>query len=88
MTSSLGWMLASPNAMLVHLRREGNKLFDKPLPQLESDLAKLFEDLKQYGHVWPPISTWDVRKQTDKMRLSSLIQHGSYEVASAGDVAG
>ncbi|AKA95618.1 hypothetical protein AOT31_00270 [Corynebacterium ulcerans] len=44
-------MLASPNAMLVHLRREGNKLFDKPLPQLESDLAKLFEDLKQYGHV-------------------------------------
>nr|WP_234944492.1 hypothetical protein [Corynebacterium ulcerans] len=41
MTSSLAWMLASPNAMLVHLRREGNKLFDKPLPQLESDLPKL-----------------------------------------------
>lgn len=33
------------------MRREGNKLFDKPLPQLESDLARLFDLLQQYEEV-------------------------------------
>ncbi|CAB0533509.1 IS110 family transposase [Corynebacterium diphtheriae] len=33
------------------LDREGNKLFDKPLPQVESDLAKLFDALQQHGTV-------------------------------------
>ena len=27
----------------------GNKLFDKPLPQLESDLAGVFRQLQEYG---------------------------------------
>lgn len=31
------------------LDREGNKLFDKPLPQLQSDLATLFDDLQRHG---------------------------------------
>lgn len=33
------------------LDREGNKLFNKPLPQVESDLAKLFDALQQHGAV-------------------------------------
>lgn len=33
------------------LDREGNKLFDKPLPQVESDLAELFDALQQHGAV-------------------------------------
>ncbi|PLW03718.1 IS110 family transposase [Corynebacterium ulcerans] len=37
--------------MFAYSRREGNKLFDKPLPQLEPDLARLFDQLQQSGEV-------------------------------------
>ncbi|CAB0824385.1 IS110 family transposase [Corynebacterium diphtheriae] len=33
------------------LDRDGNKVFDKPLPQLESDLASVFHQLQEHGTV-------------------------------------
>lgn len=33
------------------LDRDGNKVFDKPLPQLESELARVFHELQQHGTV-------------------------------------
>ncbi len=34
------------------LDRDGNKVFDKPLPQLESELAGVFHQLQKLGPGW------------------------------------
>ncbi|CAB0773336.1 IS110 family transposase [Corynebacterium diphtheriae] len=48
---SLGLDVGKTEHHACALDREGNKLFDKPLPQVESDLAKLFNALQQHRTV-------------------------------------
>ncbi|CAB0625995.1 IS110 family transposase [Corynebacterium diphtheriae] len=48
---SLGLDVGKTEHHACALDREGNKLFNKPLPQVESDLAKLFNALQQHRTV-------------------------------------
>ncbi|WP_070858538.1 transposase [Corynebacterium sp. HMSC061H03] len=45
----LGLDIRKSNYQTCTLDREGNKVFDKPLPQLKSELAALFNDFQDRG---------------------------------------
>lgn len=54
------------------VNKDGTKVFDKPLPQLESELAGLFEDLRTHGTVL----VVDQPNTTGALPIAVAHQHG------------